>query len=164
MLQTSPVWALVWLFFQIQCSLFVFFWVSDSQVFTFTLRSQSRYQAQSRYQYLLSLVLPGPRIGGPSLRHHPKKGKRINNILTLTKRIDPGEGEISKFQPWEVQEGDTEPLCGGTLLSAWTCYVDKGSEKDSESFSLRLSRRTETFALHFPCLAGPSWTNMGKVM
>ena len=144
MLQTSPVWALVWLFFQIQCSLFVFFWASDSQFFTFTLRAQSRCQS------LLRRVLLGPRIGGSSLRHHPKKGKQIN----LTKRIkwnptrrisllsspeaqknlvdrvlsarrnreeeDPGEGENSKFQPWEVQEGDAEPLCGGTLLSTMT--------------------------------------------
>jgi len=92
----------------------------------------------------------------------PETQKNMVERVLIARRLreEDGEGENSKFQPWEVQEDDTEddtePLCGGTLFSAWTCFVDKGSEKDSESFSLRLPRRTETFALRFPRLAGPS--------
>jgi hypothetical protein len=57
--------------------------------------------------------------------------ERVLSARRKREEEDPGEGENGIFQPWEVQEVDVEPFCGGTLLFAWTGYLDKGSEKDS---------------------------------
>lgn len=71
--------------------------------FHFTLRAQSRYKS------CLRRLLLGPRIGGTSLRHHPKKGKQIHNILTLTTVTHQRHRRMRNNLPTQMNYRPTAP-------------------------------------------------------